>query len=163
MNAKTVLYVDDDENDVFFLKRAFQKAGILNPLHVACDGQEAIDFLAGNGKFADRDQYPMPYVLLLDLNLPKKPGLEVLCWIRQQPGFFTLPVVILSASNHEFDLYRAYASGANAYLVKPSGFREATDMARQFAEFWLVRNEPPPDCLRFKTEGTVRQSELAVV
>ena len=78
MSAKAVLYVEDDDNDALFMRKAFEKAGISNPLHIVHDGQEAIDFLAGNGKFVDRQQYPLPCLVLLDLNLPKKPGLEVL-------------------------------------------------------------------------------------
>lgn len=150
VNAKTVLYVEDDDNDALFMRKAFEKAGITNPLHIVHDGQEAIDFLAGNGKFVDRQQYQIPCLALLDLNLPKRSGLEVLRWIREQPGFFTLVVVIMSASNQDLDIHRAYSLGANAYLVKPPSGLELLEMAQTIHKFWLGQNQTPPACLQFK-------------
>src|SRR6185369_15415772 len=116
---KTILQVEDDPNDVFFLQRALKKAGVLNPIQVARDGQEAIDYLQGVGKFADREQFPLPALILLDLKLPLVMGLDVLKWIRQEAGL-TVPIVLLTASAQESDIAAAYCLGANGFLVKPS-------------------------------------------
>src|SRR5581483_4834593 len=94
---KPILQVEDDQNDVFFLQKAMKKAGVENPIQVACDGQQAIDYLQGAGKFADRLQFPLPCLMLLDLKLPHVMGLDVLKWIRQQPGP-ALTVLMLTAS-----------------------------------------------------------------
>src|SRR5947209_8520402 len=104
---KTILQVEDDPNDVFLFKHAMKKAEMTNPMQVASDGQEAIDYLSGTGKFADRDQYPLPGLVLLDLKLPYVMGLDVLKWIREQPN--TAPVVIiLTASAEDGDVASAY-------------------------------------------------------
>src|SRR2546421_2007732 len=97
---KTILQVEDDPNDVFFFQRAMKKAGVPNPTHVVSDGQQAIDYLQGAGKFADREQFPLPSLVLLDLKLPYVMGLEVLRWIRQQPGT-PMVVVMLTASSED--------------------------------------------------------------
>ena len=110
---KTILQVEDDPNDVFFLQQAMKKAGLANPIQVAGDGQEAID-LQGVGKFADREQFPFPSLVLLDLKLPFVMGLDVLKWIRQQPGM-TLVVLLLTASGEEADIETAYRLGANGF------------------------------------------------
>lgn len=144
---KVILYVEDDADDVFFLERAFSKAGVTNPLVVVRDGQSALEYLAGKGRFADREKHPMPCLILLDLNLPKKNGFEVLKWIRHQPGFFTIAVVILSASNQPKDVHEACALGANAYLVKPPSADQLVKLARSIRDFWLTHSQSPPDCL----------------
>ena len=150
MNPKTVLYVEDEDDDVFFMKKAFGKAGIATGLQVVGDGQQAIDYLAGQDPYADRKTYPMPCMVLLDLNLPRKHGLEVLQWIRKQPAFYTLVVVILTSSDQDPDIHRAYSAGANAYLVKPPTADGLLELARTLGDFWLIRNQTPPDCSRFK-------------
>lgn len=144
-----ILLVEDDENDVFFLKRAFKEAEILNPLRVARDGQEAIDYLAGIGEFADRTRYPLPCLMILDLKMPNKTGLEVLHWLREQPILRSIPVILFSSSAHRYDIERAYRLGANAFVVKPSSSEDRTDLARLIKGFWLRFNEPPMMC----TEG----------
>jgi CheY-like chemotaxis protein len=103
-----ILHVEDRDEDVFLLKYAFKRAGIENPVQVATDGQMAIDYLAGVGKFADRQQFPMPCLVLLDLKLPHKMGMEVLEWIRQQPSLKSLIVIILSSSVYEGDIQRSW-------------------------------------------------------
>jgi len=103
---KTILQVEDDPNDVFFLKHAMKKAGVANPIQVAKDGQEAIDYLQGAGKFADRGKFPFPCLVLLDLKLPYVMGLDVLKWIREQPGM-ALVVLLLTASGEEADIAAA--------------------------------------------------------
>src|SRR4026209_282034 len=114
-----ILQVDDDPNDVFLLQHAMKKAGVANPVQVATDGQQAIDYLKGTGKFADREKFPLPCLVLLDLKLPYVMGLDVLKWIRQQPGMVVV-VIKLTASAEDADISTAYRLGANAFLTKPS-------------------------------------------
>ena len=139
----TILHVEDSEEDVFFLQYAFKRAEIANPVQVARDGQEAIDYLAGHGKFSHRHEYPMPGLVLLDLKLPRKMGSEVLHWIRAQPPLKKLLVIILSSSAQKSDVDRSYEIGANAFLVKPSSADTLTDMARALKHFWLTHNLAP--------------------
>lgn len=143
MSAIPILYVEDSEDDVFFLQRAFKAAAVANPIQVAVDGQEAIDYLAGIEKFSDRRQYPLPCLVLLDLKLRGKMGLDVLQWIRERPAVRTLLVIILSSSSQKADVDRAYELGANAFLVKPSNIEILTDMAKAIKHFWLTHNYQP--------------------
>ncbi|RMD93131.1 MAG: response regulator, partial [Calditrichaeota bacterium] len=115
----TVLIVEDDPNDVLLIRRAFQKAKILNPLQFVNDGEQAVQYLSGLPPFADSEKYPAPVLLLLDLKLPKKSGFEVLEWLQQQNTLHRLPVVVLTSSNQSSDINHAYDLGANSYLVKP--------------------------------------------
>ncbi len=139
---KTILQVEDDPNDVFFLKHALKRAGVANPIRVVNDGQEAIDYLKGAGRFADREQFPLPGLVLLDLKLPHVMGLDVLKWIRQESGL-SLVVVLLTASAEEADIASAYRLGANGFLVKPSEARKLVDMAKAINHFWLTHNTLP--------------------
>src|ERR1051325_2700505 len=141
---KTILQVEDDANDVFFLQKAMKKVGVVNPIQVASDGQQAIDYLRGDGKFADRLQFPLPCLVLLDLKLPHVMGLDVLKWIRQQPGP-AIVVVMLTASGEDADIAAAYRLGANAFLVKPSEANKLEDMAKAIRDFWLTHNTLPQD------------------
>ena len=152
----TILQVEDDPNDVFLLEYAMRKVGVLHPIQVASDGQQAIDYLGGAGRYADRKSYPLPCLVLLDLKLPCVMGLDVLKWIRQQTGAATV-VLIMSASPDEADIAAAYRLGANGYLVKPSEAIKLQDMARAIKDFWLAQNTPPPHVLpsQVPTEGTV--------
>src|SRR5690606_30793144 len=102
------LLIEDNEDDIFFMQRAWKQAGILHPLLILKDGQEGIDYLRGADKFADREKYPLPYLVLLDLKLPKISGKEVLKWIRAQPAWQTLIVIILSSSSLDRDINEAY-------------------------------------------------------
>ena len=141
---KTILQVEDDANDVFFLKHAMTKAGVANPIHVASDGQEAIDYLKGAGKFADRVKFPLPGLVLLDLKLPHVMGLDVLKWIREQSGLVVV-VLLLTASGDDEDIASAYRLGANGCLVKPSQAAKLVDMAKAIKDFWLTHNTVPQD------------------
>jgi CheY-like chemotaxis protein len=138
-----ILQVEDSDEDVFLLEYAFRRAGILNPVHVATDGQQAIDYLLGRGGFSDRERHPLPGLILLDLKLPMRTGLEVLAWVRQQPELKTLVVIVLSSSINDGDVRRAYELGANAFLVKPSDTNALADMCRALKHFWLTYNQPP--------------------
>ncbi len=137
----TILLVEDDANDFFLIQRAFRKANLANPLQVVGDGEEAVSYLIGEGHYADRMKYPLPVLLLLDLKLPRKSGLEVLTWLREQPVLKRLPVVVLTSSKEPADINRAYDLGANSYLVKPLGFDALLDMVESLNLYWLILNE----------------------
>ena len=139
-----ILQVDDDPNDVFLLQHAMKKAGVANPIQVATDGQQAIDYLKGAGKFADRETFPLPCLVLLDLKLPYVMGLDVLEWIRRQPGL-SLIVILLTASAEDVDIATAYRLGANAFLTKPTTAGELEDMAKAIKDFWLTHNTLPQE------------------
>ena len=141
---KTILQVEDDPNDVFFLQKAMKRMGVTNPIQVASDGQEAIDYLQGAGKFADRGQFPFPCLVLLDLKLPYVMGLNVLKWIREQP-WTNLPVIMFSASAEDTDIAASYRLGANAFLRKPSEARQLEEMVRGIKDFWLTHNTLPQE------------------
>lgn len=153
---RPVLYAEDEENDVFLMQRAFQKAGVMNPLHVVIDGAQAIRYLQGAGEFSNRALHPFPCLLLLDLNLPRQSGLEVLKWVRDRSAFATLPVVFLTSSNQDRDIGTAYSLGANGYLVKPPSSDKLIELVSSLRDTCLVRdtemrgwldikgNQPPP-------------------
>jgi CheY-like chemotaxis protein len=131
-----ILYAEDDANDAFFVERAFQHAQIINRLVIVETGQEAIDYLAGAGKYSDRMEYPAPCLVLLDLKMPLKSGLEVLEWIRAEHEA-EIPVLMLTSSNQTSDICRAYAIGANGYLIKPGKAAELLTMVIGIKRFWL--------------------------
>ena len=139
--VKTILLVEDNEDDVIFMKRAFKQAELLESLKVVKDGQEAIDYLSGANQFADRTTFPMPCLVLLDLKLPRKGGLEVLRWIREQPGLRSLVVLILTTSRERNDLEKAYELGGNGFLVKPPAYQQLAEMVKAIKGFWLDFNE----------------------
>ncbi|MBD2740160.1 response regulator [Coleofasciculus sp. FACHB-1120] len=139
----TILLVEDDSNDVFLIQRAFRKANLLNPLQVVENGEAAVFYLAGKQPYSDRDRYPLPALILLDLKLPRKSGLEVLEWLRQQPDLKRLPVVVLTSSEENRDINRAYDLGANSYLVKPVAFEALLDMVKTLNSYWLIFNQRP--------------------
>lgn len=140
MNSTTVLLVEDNEDDAFFMRRALRDAGITNPVRTVEDGQQAVDYLSGVGEFADRARNPVPMIVFLDLKLPFKSGHEVLEWIRQQPQFAKLIVIVLTSSNEPVDLNRAYKNGANSYVVKPPTPEQLTELAKSFELWWLKQN-----------------------
>ena len=143
---KLILLVEDDENDVMFVKMAMKKAGVTNPIQVVTDGQQALDYFQGSGKFANRSQFPIPYLVLLDLKLPFVMGLDVLAWIREQAELKSTIVIVLTSSRHTGDIRIAYQLGANAYLVKPADLNALEETMRTLKGFWLTQNVPSPDC-----------------
>jgi CheY-like chemotaxis protein len=143
MSAKNILYVEDDESDLWLLARALAAEGMKEPLHGVRDGVEAIAWLAGDGYFEDRAKYPLPQLVLLDIRLPKVDGLEVLRWIRTHPPFTALPAIMFSSSSQDRDITDAYGLGANLFLVKPTGQDELQYIAR-FLMTWLHHSRPPP-------------------
>ena len=143
MSNKIILLVEDDPNDVLLIQRAFQKAGLADSLKVVNDGDEAIEYLTGHGRFDDRSLFPLPYLLLLDLKMPGTDGFEVLRWARNQENLKRLLIVVLTSSNLQADVDRAYELGANSYLVKPVGFDALTDLVRILQGYWVAWNEKP--------------------
>lgn len=137
----TILLVEDNEDDVFLMKRALKNAGIINPLVVVEDGQQAVDYLSGAGEFSDRDQYPLPTIVFLDLKLPIKMGLDVLAWIKGRPELENVVVVVLTSSNEPSDIKEAYRLGANSYVVKPPTASQLQDLAKAFKWYWLEFNQ----------------------
>jgi CheY-like chemotaxis protein len=138
MPMRPVLYAEDEDNDAYLMQRAFAKAGVSNPLHVVVDGDEAIQYLSGTRRFSDRTQYPLPCLLLLDLNLPRQSGLEVLEWVRSQPALQSMPVVILTSSSQDRDIGSAYSLGANGYLVKPPSSEKLIELVTGLRDVCLV-------------------------
>jgi DNA-binding response OmpR family regulator len=129
--SAVVLLVEDDPNDVLFLKRAFKKAGVVLPVRVARDGQEAIDYLSRASRSEDPERFPMPCLVVLDLKLPKKTGLEVLQWVRRREEFHDLPVVMVTSSGEVEDKQRVMHHGVEAYHVKPVTFEELVGLAQE--------------------------------
>lgn len=141
---RPILIVEDEENDLFFLKRALERADIKGPVYAAINGQQAMDYLAGVGQFADRSTFPFPAFIFLDLKLPLVHGLEVLKWVREQPSISPVVVIALSSSSLNSDVECAYRAGANSYVVKPSDPERLVEMAQSFARWWLQFSEPLP-------------------
>ena len=145
MKTGTILLAEDDPNDVILFQRAMERASLsVDSLKVVRDGEKAISYLSGQGLYADRDLYPLPALLLLDLKMPRKSGPEVLSWIRKQPQLRYLIVVFLTSSNSSDDVRIAYEAGANSYLVKPVEFTEMVEMIRKVTFYWLEMNEKLP-------------------
>jgi len=143
-DAIEILFVEDNPADVELTLRALSSAHIANRIHVASDGEEALDFLLCRGDHAGASCPPLPRLVLLDLKLPKVDGLEVLRQLRENPRTHTLPVVILTSSKEERDLVQGYMLGANSYIQKPVDFGQFQDTVKQLGLYWLLINEPPP-------------------
>lgn len=143
MGDKILLLVEDNPDDEALTLRALRKYNLANEVVVARDGQEALDYLFGDGEFSGRDTSQLPQVILLDLKLPKVDGLQVLERLRAHPQTRRVPVVVLTSSNEESDLIRSYDLGANSYVRKPVDFEEFLEAARQLGLYWLVLNEVP--------------------
>jgi two-component system response regulator len=143
MAQKTLLLVEDNPDDEALTLRALRKHNLANEIIVARDGQEALDYLFGEGDFTGRDTRELPQVMLLDLKLPKLDGLQVLERMRANPPTRHVPVVVLTSSNEEQDMLRSYDLGANSYVRKPVDFEQFLEAARQLGLYWLVLNEVP--------------------
>jgi len=139
----TLMVVEDDTGEVMLIQRAFEKARVVSPIQIIGDGEEAVAYLSGQGKYADRQVYPLPSLLILVLKLPRRSGFEVLEWLRAQPGLKRLPVVVLTASALISDINRAYDAGANSYLVKPVRLEELKSMVELVYLYWLGFNYKP--------------------
>ncbi len=142
LNRETILIAEDNEDHVTLIKTAFVRACFLNPLQVVNDGVEAIAYLKGEGNYADREQFPLPALLLLDLKMPNKDGFEVLEWIRHQPTLRDLRVVVLTTSDRIFDVQRAYDLGAKSFLTKPLDLRDFVQLGPAIKGHWVWTTEP---------------------
>lgn len=140
----TVLLVEDDLNDIFLVKRAFKMAEVPNPLQVVTDGQEAITYLRGDGKYVDRETYPLPSLIVMDIKMPRKSGFDVLEWVKgDDRRLRRIPIVIVSSSENPNDINRAYELGANAYMVKPVDFRAVEHLFHSITHYWGLECAKP--------------------
>lgn len=140
IDQRLVLVVEDNADDVLLLQRAFQKAELVNPIQVLTDGQQAVEYLTGEGKYSDRDLYPLPAVILVDLKLPKLSGFELLGRLREYPHLKRIPTVVLTSSREYRDVREAYELGANSYIVKSD---RVIEMVKAIQLYWLKLNELP--------------------
>ncbi len=140
---KTILLVEDNEDDIVLTQRALKKANILNNLVVVNDGIEALEYLRCDGKYAERDPSDVPVVVLLDLNMPRMNGLDFLRELRQDSKFKLLPVVILTSSNEDRDIVESYNLGANSYVRKPVDFNQFVESVKTLGLYWVLLNISP--------------------
>jgi CheY-like chemotaxis protein len=138
----TILIVEDNSEEVILLQKAFEKAGLDITVHFVTNGEEAIDYLSGAERYHDRYSYPEPDLLIMDLKMPRKGGFEVLEWFRNLQEGALIPVVVLTSSNRETDVQRAYSLGANSYFIKPSDFDEFRDMIAAISNYWFRARKP---------------------
>lgn len=144
MNPLSILLAEDNEDDVFLLRRAMTKARVINPLQVVPDGEQALSYLKGEGIYGDRKKYPFPSLLLLDIKMPRMNGLEVLSAVRRDPLLKRLVVIFLTSSNQQRDINEAFDLNANSYLVKPAGTDRMTNVLETVKSYWLALNHYPP-------------------
>ena len=165
----TVLLIEDDENDAFLMKRAFEQGSIPTDVRVARDGREALRYLLGQGAYGDRKRHPLPSLTLLDLNLPYVHGLNVLKQIRQESVLRKSIVVVLTSSLADSDVQQAYDLGANSYLSKPTGLEELQQLVELLGQYWLKENRPasstaaeagPDRKKHIAKSGAIRMSEM---
>jgi CheY-like chemotaxis protein len=138
-----ILLVEDRGDDILLVQRAFARAKVVNPLFVVRSGEEAITYLQGEGKYSNRAEYPLPDLLLLDLKMPGLDGFDVLKWVRSQPAFKALRVVVLTSSEEVYDVDKAYNLGANSFLVKPSSFDNYVEVLRAMNGYWMWISKSP--------------------
>jgi len=138
----TVLLAEDDPDDVLLTKIAFEKARLANPLQVVRDGVELIAYLQGEGCFADRHRYPLPILLLLDLKMPRLNGFQVLEWLRAHPERQSLSVAIMTSSDEDPDISRAYELGADSYLIKPPDAEALLALVQRLHAYWVILDQP---------------------
>ena len=142
-NIVEILIVEDNEQDLALAQRALRKANVTNRIHVARDGEEALEFLFCEGQFGERKMEDGPKVILLDLKLPKIDGLEVLQRIKSDPRTKSIPVVVLTSSKEQNDVVETYNLGVNSYIVKPVNFEQFSETVQKLGMYWLLLNHPP--------------------
>src|SRR5258706_80802 len=150
-----ILIAEDLEDDIVLIRRALQRADVQNPVQIVRNGDQVIAYLSGEGKFANREEYPLPSLLLLDLKMPRMDGFEVLRWIRKQPGLRALRVIVLTSSEDIRDVNEAYELGANSFLVKPMDF-ENSAVIRKFLKDDCLRKDRAPVVSRSPRQIQVR-------
>ena len=140
----SVLLVEDDDNDVVLVKHTFKKAQIDNPLQVVNDGEEAVEYLKGDGKYEDRERWPLPELIVMDIKMPRLSGFDVLEWLKGNGGpLRRIPIVIVSSSDNPDDINRAYELGANAYMVKPMDSRGVEHLFQSITHYWGLECAKP--------------------
>ena len=139
-----VLYVENDENDIFLFHRALKRLGFAHRFESTKNGRAALAYLQGEGPFADRQRYPWPALLVLDLKMPELSGLDVLRWLRAQPAFASLPVLLLSSSTQPSDIEEASRGGANAYAVKPGTPQQLEEMLKSIRDDVFALHQQAP-------------------
>jgi CheY-like chemotaxis protein len=144
MKSKSILLVEDNQQDELLILRALRKINLVNEVEVVRDGQQAVDFLFASGEFSHRQADDLPTVVLLDIGLPRLSGLEVLARLRADPRTHLLPVVILTSSDEERDRLKSYENGANSFVRKPLDFSEFAETVARLGIYWLATNTPPP-------------------
>jgi CheY-like chemotaxis protein len=137
-----LLLVEDLEDDILLIRKALEQADLPNPVYTVRDGEEAIAYLAGDGRHSNRKEYPLPDLILLDIKMPKLDGFQVLTWIANQPGIRAIPVVVLTSSEDLRDMARAYSLGAISFLVKPLDFHNPVELARVLKQYWQKSRLP---------------------
>ena len=142
-NQAPILIAEDREDDILLMRRALKMACVFNPIQIVRNGEEVIAYLKGEAKFAHRDEFPLPSLLLLDLKMHRTDGFEVLIWIRQQPDLKALRVIVLTSSEDIRDVNRAYQLGANSFLVKPMDFENFTEIGKFLNDYWLRTDRAP--------------------
>ena len=143
--TELVLVAEDNPDDALLLRRALDKAGIIARVKVVADGEEMLLYLQGRGAYANRSSSPLPSLIILDLKMPRKSGLEVLQWINENPDVAVVPTIVLSASNLEKDVRAAYNLGANTYFVKPTTFEELVETMRMVEKYWKKAMKVRPE------------------
>lgn len=138
-----ILLVEDDYDDVVLIRRAFERAGIDAQIKAVHDSADAVLYLQGKGIYADREEYPLPSLMLLDLKLPGGSGFDVLRWVRDRSGIRRLPIIVLTSSSADRDVNLAYDLGANSYVVKPLTFESLLELVKAVEMYWVALNEAP--------------------
>jgi CheY-like chemotaxis protein len=137
-----ILLFEDDDNDVLLMQRALKKAAIESPVIVVRDGQEGIDYMEGSGKYHNRSYYSLPDIIILDLKMPRKTGLEFLEWMQAHPKLRVIPTILLSSSKEDSDISKAYDLGVNTYFVKPCCFAESVELVKAMQQYWIRAIKP---------------------
>jgi CheY-like chemotaxis protein len=161
-----ILLIEDSENDALLMQRALRKSTVTESVHITRSGKDALEYLKGVGQFTDRREFPLPQLILLDLQMQEMHGLKVLEWIRLQPQFRSTVVIVLSSSRLLGDIQLAYKLGANSYLVKPPTLEMLYQTVAAIAQYWLSLNQWPEDALSpspFPSSSVVQTLEPAVV
>ena len=148
----TIMLIEDEATDSLLIQRAFEKAGVANPIQTLAHGDKALAYLEGIGEYADRAKYPLPIFILLDLKLPGMSGLQLLKWIRTRKELRLIPVVVLTNSSDDAEVKSAYEAGANSYLLKPADRKEVFRVVQLVQTYWLQHNVSPALILRAKAD-----------
>lgn len=150
-----ILLVEDNEDDIFITKRAFKEVELKNRLYVVRDGQDALDFIYHRGAYADKEKYPMPDLILLDIKMPKVDGFQVLETLKKDLEYMTIPIIMLTSSKNQEDIVRSYRNHAASYIQKPINYKEFIDVIKVFSFYWHNINRLP----YLKSGGTETKKE----